>query len=119
MKEAAQIVGILFVSRDQAHREHLKTTSYAQHVALGDFYESVIDLADSFAEVYQGNHGILDVPYIQPAKGSIDDILEHHIATIESLKQAFKSKQDSALLNIVDEISALYSKTLYKLRNLK
>lgn len=119
MKEAAQIVGILFVSRDQAHREHLKTTSYAQHVALGDFYESVIDFADKFAEVYQGCHEILDVPYIKPEKGSIDDVLEHHIATIEGLKQSFRSEHDSALLNIIDEISALYSQTLYKLRNLK
>ena len=33
MKEAARIVAILFVSRDQAHREHLKTRSYAQHMA--------------------------------------------------------------------------------------
>lgn len=119
MKEAAQIVGTLFISRDQAHREHLRTKSYAQHVALGDFYSAVVDLADSFAEVYQGCHEILDIPYVQPSKGSIDAVLEHHIATIEDFRPAFKSKQDAALLNIMDEISGLYSQTLYKLRNLK
>lgn len=43
----AQFIAILFLSRDIAHREHLRTKSYAQHGALGDFYDAIIGLTDS------------------------------------------------------------------------
>ena len=116
MKEAARIVAILFVSRDQAHREHLKTRSYAQHVALGEFYDQVIDLADSFAETAQGLYGILNIPYENPAPGQIAAALDSHIGNIESLRKAFGKPEESCLLNIIDEISALFAKTLYTIQ---
>lgn len=119
MKQAADIVSILFISREQAHREHLKTGSYAKHIALGDLYDAVVDMADTFAETAQGLYGILDIPYGKPVDGAIDQVLEHHCASIEELRQAFTKPYESCLLNIIDEISALYSQTIYKLRRLK
>ena len=50
MNEAENLVSLMFLSREQAHRAHLKTKSYAQHVALGDFYDAVIGFADTFAD---------------------------------------------------------------------
>ena len=35
MKHQTEIVSILFLSREQAHRAHLLTKSYEQHIALG------------------------------------------------------------------------------------
>lgn len=116
MKEAARIVAILFVSRDQAHREHLKTRSYAQHMALGEFYDQVVDLADSFAETAQGLYGILNIPYEDPVPGQIAAALDTHINNIESLRKAFSKPEESCLLNIIDEISMLFAKTLYKIQ---
>lgn len=119
MKHLTEVVSTLFLSREQAHRAHLKTKSYAQHVALGDFYDAVIDFADTFAEVAQGTYGILpDIPYKSPSKGAIDAVLEAHLEAIEDLKSEFDKPCDGPLLNIIDEIGALYAKTLYKLRNL-
>jgi hypothetical protein len=37
-----------------AHIHHFGTDSYSQHVALGDFYENIEDLADKFIEAYHG-----------------------------------------------------------------
>lgn len=117
MNNAAKIVAILFASREAAHREHLNTSSYAQHVALGDFYTKVIDLADSFAETWMGLNGkIGEIPYEKPASGSIDDVLEHYVSSIEQLRGSFNKVAETCLLNILDEISALYTQTLYKLR---
>ena len=116
MKEAAKIVAILFVSRDQAHREHLKTRSYSQHMALGEFYEQVVDFADSFAETAQGLYGVLNIPYETPTTGQIASVLDGHVSSIEGLRKAFTKPEESCLLNIIDEISALYAKTLYKLQ---
>lgn len=119
MKHLTEVISTLFLSREQAHRAHLKTKSYAQHMALGDFYEAVIDLADTFAEVAQGTYGILpDIPYKPPVKGAIAAVLEAHLEAIEDQKPEFDQLCDGPLLNIVDEIGALYAKTLYKLRNL-
>lgn len=120
MQEAATIVATMFLSREQAHREHFKVTSGYHHEALGDFYEAVIDLADAFAETAQGTYCCrLEIPYLQPVKGSIADVLEHHIASIESARKCFNKPNETSLLNILDEVSALYSKTLFKLRMLK
>ena len=117
MNPAAHIIAILFLSREQAHREHLKTKSYAAHVALGDFYTGIVDIADDFAETYQGLYGVLpDIPYLPASVGGIDVVLESHLATIENERQSLSENQDKPLQNIIDNACGLYASTLYKLR---
>lgn len=41
-------------ARTNAHVLHLKSRSYARHVALGDFYDVLVDLLDGYVEAYQG-----------------------------------------------------------------
>lgn len=119
MKQAQNIVSIMFLSREQAHRAHLKTKIYAQHMALGDFYESIIEIADEFAETFIGLHeSIGDIPHRLPMKGEIDDVLESHLATIEAERTALDADGDKPLQNIIDTACGLYGRTLYKLRNL-
>lgn len=120
MKHITDIVATLFLSREQAHRAHLRTGSLAQHMALGSFYEAVVDKADTFAEVAQGTYGKLpEIPYKQPTKGEIDNVLEAHLEMIEDQKANFDKPCDGPLLNLIDEIGALYAQTLYKLRILR
>lgn len=119
MKHIVEVISAAFISREQAHREHLKTRSYSAHVALGEFYDGVIDLVDEFAEVAMGIYGGLpDVPYKAAKAGKIDNALEAHLECIEDQRCCFDKPCDSPLLNILDEIAALYNKTLYKLRRL-
>lgn len=117
---AAAIVAVLFTSRDHAHRAHLLTKSYAQHVALGEFYDAVVDLADSLAEVTMGTYGAFtEIPVEPPARGAIDAALEAHLNKIEDLRAAFGGKAcDRPIENLLDEVGALFAQTLYKLRNL-
>ena len=113
-----EIIGLLFHARNVAHKEHLKTKSYAQHMALGSFYEEVIELADKLAEAYQGDKGLLG-PIPQYAKlpdYPIETFLEKQMNTIEQLRR--QGDYRSALQNIIDEVIALYLSTIYKLRNL-
>ena len=116
----AAIVAVLFTSRDQAHRAHLLTKSSAQHVALGEFYDAVVDLADSLAEVTMGTYGAFtEIPVEPPARGAIDAALEAHLNKIEDLRAAFGGKAcDRPIENLLDEVGALFAQTLYKLRNL-
>jgi hypothetical protein len=112
------IIGLLFHARTVAHIEHLKTKSYAQHVALNTFYDEIVELADSLAEAYQGDKGLMsDVPmYAKFPDYPIDVFLEKQMKTIEELRK--EGNYRSALQNIIDEIIGLYLSTLYKLRNL-
>jgi hypothetical protein len=113
-----ELIGLLFFARTVTHIEHLKTKSYAQHVALNTFYDEVIELADNLAEAYQGDKCLLGpIPmYAKLTDYSIDVFLEKQMNTIEELRK--QGNYRSALQNIIDEIIDLYLSTLYKLRNL-
>jgi hypothetical protein len=44
-----EFIAQLFLTRELAHRYHLSTKSYAQHKALGNFYEDLLDLTDDLS----------------------------------------------------------------------
>ena len=113
-----EIIGLLFHARNIAHKEHLKTKSYAQHMALGSFYDEVIELADKLAEAYQGDEGIMkDIPlFNKEADCMIDDFLVKQVNMIEKLRTSATKR--TAIQNIIDEVIGLYLSTIYKLRNL-
>ena len=54
-----EFVSRSFALRDAAHLAHWNTRSYSEHVALGDFYGSLIDKVDSVVEAYQGCFGLI------------------------------------------------------------
>jgi hypothetical protein len=116
--KAADFVGLMFLGRDVAHSVHLNTRSYAKHVALQSFYEGIIDLADKFAEAYQGKYGLIGGIALQPAKktANIVDFLQEQADEIESNRYKVVDKECTPLQNIIDEIMGLYYGTLYKLR---
>jgi len=116
--KAADFVGHLFLARDVAHSVHLNTRSYAKHKALKSFYDGVVDLADDFAEAYQGRHGLIGPISLQTAKkgNNIIDFLQDSLADIEANRYKVCDEKDSAIQNIIDEVVALYLSTLYKLK---
>jgi len=119
---AGNLIAVCFLSREVAHREHLKTDSYAAHKALQEFYEGIIPLADALAEACMGRHKTVmkDIPYLAPeGKPDIISQLEMHLAAIEAQRYRDLDKTDTALQNLVDEIVELYLSTLYMLRRFK
>lgn len=118
MKTAGEFVAMVFLGRDLAHRAHLKTRSYAEHMALGAFYEGIIPLIDAFAEAYQGRYNeLLDVPLMDNGfEGEIADILDQQLAWIEDNRKRICPREESALHNEIDAVVSLYQSTLYKLR---
>jgi hypothetical protein len=108
----------MFLARDVAHSVHLNTRSFAKHKALGGFYDNVIDLADKFAEAYQGRHGLIGPISLHSARktSNITEFLEDSLKEIEDMRYKVCDKSDTALQNIIDEIVGLYLTTLYKLK---
>ena len=97
---------------------HLNTRSYAKHVALNEFYDSIVDLADKFSEAYQGRYGLIGPISLLSAKktANIIEFLEDQMAEIEATRYEVCDKTDTPLQNIIDEIVGQYLSTLYKLR---
>ena len=118
--KCADFVGELFLARDVAHSVHLNTRSYSKHKALRHFYEDVIELADKFAEAYQGRRGLIGPISLMSAKknGNIIEFLEQSLKDIEGMRYDVVEKNDTPLQNIIDEIVGLYLATLYKLKYL-
>ena len=113
---AGVFVSALLHSSTAAHFLHLSTKSYAEHKALGGFYEDILDLADKYAEAFQGHYGII------PLTAYIDDFKVQKDAKtyIKGLLQFAKGMRkelpdDPDLQNIHDEIVGLIAATLYKL----
>ena len=116
--KCADFVGTLFLARDVAHSVHLNTRSFAKHSALNSFYDEVVELADKFAEAYQGRHGLIGPISLMSAKKTtnIIEFLEDSLADIEKMRYDVVEKTDTPIQNIIDEIVGLYLSTLYKLK---
>lgn len=118
MDRIDKIIGLLFMSRTMAHKAHLKTGSFAAHNALGGFYDAMVGLTDSLAEVAQGKYGLYDIPVVDE-KGNVEDplaMIETHLKMYQTLA---KTIDDRCLQNIADEIEACFYSTIYKLKFLK
>jgi len=111
-------VGMLFLARDVTHSVHLNTRSYAKHVALQGFYDEIVDLADGFAEAYQGRHGLIGPISLMSAKKTTNvvEFLQDQLEEIEKCRYEVCDKTDTPLQNLIDGIVELYLSTLYKLR---
>jgi chloramphenicol O-acetyltransferase len=118
MNKACDFVGTLFLARDVAHSVHLNTRSYSKHKALRHFYNNILDLADKFAEAYQGRHGLIGPITLMTAKKTtnIVDFLEDSMADIEKMRYEVVDKTDTPIQNIIDEIVGQYLASLYKLK---
>ena len=122
------LIATLFLSREFAHRRHLAVTgpgSYAAHIALGTFYDDIIERADAIAEAYQGRNGLMDeIPYMQGPAGkksiaATATWLEREMERIEGMRYDCCPKTDTAVQNLIDEAIATYLSVIYKLRNLE
>jgi hypothetical protein len=119
-KLAAEFVMRCFHARTAAHVLHLKSNSYAEHQALREFYDEVIDLIDAFAEMYQGEYmmqlscsGVSG--YQTPSNG---------MALITGMTKWIKANRESICDSSecqaqIDDILELCHSTAYKLKFLK
>lgn len=117
MGSPGQTIGSLFAIRDKAHLLHLKTTSYAQHVALNEFYDEFIDHIDKLAEGYQSD-GLLEIVIPESNVSDLDPV-DFITDAFEEVQMFRNNCSHNWALNIYDDILTLMSGTMYKLKNLK
>lgn len=98
---------------------HWQTKSHSKHVALGDTYDALDDLIDSYVETCMGLHGrfILDDEHKTLTINNLSDV--DMLGMIKTVRQTLKDLEinptDSDLLNIRDEMLASINKLSYLL----
>lgn len=114
-----QFLGLLFASRDYAHKAHLNSDSFSQHMALNDFYDGIIELADDLAESWMGRNlqQVGDIPQLTPPKGEPLAVMKRLLEVVKDTRDFVEG--DTMLSNIMDEIEQLFTSTIYKLKFLK
>lgn len=113
------LISRVFKTRNQAHLSHWKTKSFAEHEALGSFYDDLIDKLDSLVETCQGSRSIIGHVDLSCKDESVDIIkCLSDDANFISKNRAKIAHGVPAIENILDEMVALYLKTIYKLKNL-
>lgn len=116
------IVTKLLTYQNQVKILHWQTTSFSEHEALGELYDSFNDKVDSFIEVFMGKYGRI------MSQNSFNLSLENYnnmpplslMLQIEQylvgeLPDMLDSQKDTDLLNIKDELLASVNKTKYLL----
>ena len=118
------IVSILMHSRSQVHVFHLQTdsqSSFAEHMALGGYYDEIGDLVDGLIESYQGKHGIIKGYGTEKIEDyqSVKQVISYFEKIDSVLDKSRKSIKESYIQNQIDSIQELIYSTLYKLKFLK
>lgn len=117
-----QLISQVFYARNVAHFEHWRAKgdgSFAKHMALGEFYDGVIDAIDPLVEAYQGAFQLISaIPAPEVHKGDILKLLEGDAAWIEEHHEEI-CKGNRAVANLIDSLTGVYLSAIYKLRNLK
>ena len=114
-----EFVARMFAIRDAAHVAHWAEKgpgSYAAHVALGEFYDGIVDSVDNFIETYQGYYGL--IKEVTPKPYTRKDILKQIQAEAKWVGENCEAicQENDALENLFQEIEALFAKTYYKLK---
>lgn len=120
MATIEELAGRVFTARDVAHREHWRTGSFAAHMALGDFYDDVIEAVDSLVEAYQGEFGKIG-PFDARMDKMVPDIVKHlkaDLAWIADNRDEI-ADENSSIENEIDSLLAVYQTAIYKLVNLR
>ena len=114
----AEFLARIFATRNAAHLAHLRTRSYAQHMALGSFYEDIIGAADAVAEAWMGAFGKLPaLPDLEDEAGDIIERLREEADWLEVNREEI-ANDHNAVANLVDGVTAIYLSTIYKLTQL-
>lgn len=110
-----EYVSALMEIENVSHIAHLQTSSFAEHKALNELYDGIVDQFDAYVEAYQGKYGII--------KGYKSFKLDEGVDMVSYLKDkmtefdAYRNTlSDGYLQQMVDNTQELLSTTLYKLR---
>lgn len=116
-----QFVEKVLHSRDQVHIWHLQTKSYAEHKALNEYYDKLLDLFDDFIETWMGayNQRFSASKMILEFKDHNSIDVTNHMKDMKSFLEnearTVITSKNTDLNNILDELLGLVNHISYLL----
>jgi len=114
-------IKVILNFQNELRLHHWGTQSYSTHKALGKAYEAIDGLLDTFTETYMGVYGrdeiyqIKEMKFNGPNEINVNSILDSfEDFLMNDINKEIDSDQ-TALLNIRDEILGTVQKTKYLL----
>ena len=116
-----ELIARAFYARNVAHFEHWRSEGvggYSRHMALGEFYDEVIEALDTLVEAYQGAFELVSTIPKTPTKA--DEVLLILIEDADWIEKNHDAicRDNRAVANLLDSVTGVYLSTIYKLRNL-
>lgn len=115
-----ELIQRVFVTRNATHMAHWRTKKYAQHKALGMLYDGIVDDLDAIVEAYMGAYGEVVEDIEIPKTPKVKDILKHLAEEANWIEENHEEicQGVSAIGNLIDNLTARYLSTMYKLKQL-
>lgn len=115
------LLSLLLQARNAVHVLHWKTKSFSLHLALGELYDILTDMADELAEMTMGAHGDLgEIPLTSltiPTGLAPEAFIQQLFDILSKIKPSIP--QDDWLINKFEELQAAVATIKYKIENLK
>ena len=117
MATVSEFISVLRNSSPQVHIFHNQTRIYSEHVALGGYYDDVLDLIDRLTETYTALYGEIDGYKSAPYRDYVskDDTVVYFKTLYAYVQKNRTIFTDSFIQNIIDELSELITQTMFRL----
>jgi len=112
-----EFFGTLQQSMVESWKSHLKTFKYSEHIALDEYYNSIVDKVDSLIENWMGTHGKVE-EYINLLTSDEYESIEYFEELRKIVEEGRELMDSTELESGVDDILSLIDTTLYKLKEL-
>lgn len=106
----------LFEIEMDAHIAHLQTRSFAEHMALDELYKGIVDLRDSFVELYQGATQKILSNYPSPKKTEGASMVTYLNSRVIAFREYRKEVSQTEIQQKVDDIIDFLESVNYKLK---
>ena len=115
------IIGQLLFVQNLAQLRHWYTSSYAEHVALQEFYSVLNSLIDSLAELVVKDNSsgcMFNIPSAYTSMVKEDGRILVYIDQLKEMLLSTEGKWSRAENNVIDDILTLVGTLEYKIKNL-
>lgn len=113
IKRMRELLTMFFCVADSAHLAHLNTRSFAQHKALGNFYEFAVEFKDRLIE-YMIGMGYVGNIQLNSVEANEDPVSEAQDA-LEAIEEFAEESDDSTLENMAADFQEALGKLKYML----
>jgi hypothetical protein len=113
-----KIVALLFKARSDAHISHLRQAdkTLARHDAFGIFYDTIVDIADTLYETYNGLHEVGKI--VVDKSEEITEPIKYFLGMYNTIETLRKDVKESFIQNQIDTVQQEIAHALFRFKKI-